>query len=353
MNAPMLNDGPITIDESLADGELLRFLLQTPGSTPFHSAAWGRAIEAATGHQWHVRGARGADGTLIGILPMHHVRSRLFGSALISSAFAVDGGILVSDPRAIAPLSLAATALARALGLAGVELRGGAMPGAGWTVDSSSHLGFVRALAADSEAELLSIPRKHRAEVRKGLAGALDIHIGRAPDDRAAHFCAYAASVRNLGTPVFPKRLFAAVLDHFGDDADILTVRDKGVAVASVLSLYWQGAVMPYWGGGTQAARALRANELMYFALMDHARGRGCTRFDFGRSKVGSGPAAYKKNWGFEGVPLSYARWSRDGESVRDTNPTSGKYQAMVRMWRHLPLPLANLIGPPIARQLG
>src|SRR3546814_5643441 len=88
-----------------------------------------------------------------------------------------------------------------------------------------------------------------------------------------------------LGTPVFPKALFDAVLDAFEGDADILTVREGGRPVASVLSLYWRGTVMPYWGGGTADARRLRANELMYFALMRHAREKGCTRFDFGRSK--------------------------------------------------------------------
>ena len=110
---------------------------------------------------------------------------------------------------------------------------------------------------------------------------------------------------------------------------------------------------MPYWGGGTQAARGLRGNEMMYFALMDHARQRGMTHFDFGRSKVGSGAAAYKKNWGFDPQPLTYSRWSADGDAGRDTNPTSAKYQLMVRNWQRLPLWLANCLGPMIARQLG
>ncbi|MEQ1509623.1 MAG: FemAB family XrtA/PEP-CTERM system-associated protein [Sphingopyxis sp.] len=348
----MTIDGPIHVATDATESDIATFLATTPGSTPFHSVAWGRAIEQATGHRWHMLSARDGNGALIGVLPLHHIRSRLFGSALVSSGFAVDGGILASDARAVKPLADAAIDLAKSLGLGGVELRGGAHP-AGWAVDDGSHCGFVQPLAADAEAELAAIPRKHRAEVRKALANPLDIAVGSGPPDRAAHYAAYATSVRNLGTPVFPKALFDAVLDHFGDDADIVTVRHEGAVVASVLSLYWKGAVMPYWGGGTQAARALRANERMYFALMEHARSRGMAYFDFGRSKVGSGPAAYKKNWGFEGVPLSYARWSESGQPVRDTNPTSGKYAMMVNAWQRLPLPLANMIGPHIARQLG
>ena len=159
--------------------------------------------------------------------------------------------------------------------------------------------------------------------------------------------------MRNLGTPVFPARLFRAVLDEFGDSADILVVSDRDRPVASVLSLYMNFTVFPYWGGGTTAARALRANDAMYFALMRHARDRGCTRFDFGRSKAGTGVAAFKKNWGFDGAPLRYFQRVAEGAAARNTNPTSVKYQAMVAAWRKLPLPIANLAGPFIARGLG
>jgi hypothetical protein len=121
--------------------------------------------------------------------------------------------------------------------------------------------------------------------------------------------------------------------------------------VASVLSLYFQGTVYPYWGGGTQAARGLRANDMMYFALMRHARERGCHRFDFGRSKVGTGAAAFKKNWGFEGRPLVYA--SRSMTGPRTINPLNPKYALMIAVWKRLPVWAARLAGPPIARGLG
>lgn len=356
MNAPFGLDAsvaaaPLRLDHAPAEADLAAFLGTAPGASPFHSAAWGQAIAAATGHRWHLLGVR-RNGALVGILPLHAIRSRLFGSVLASTGFAVDGGILATDPAAVPILADAAIALAGETGLSGVELRGGSMPSS-WAADTATYLGFVRPLAEDADAQLAAIPRKHRAEVRKALASDLTVHIGTGDADRDAHFRVYAASVRNLGTPVFPRRLFDAVLDAFGDAADILTIRHQGEPVASVLSLYWQGRVMPYWGGGTRAARALRANERMYVALMEHARQRGMTRFDFGRSKAGSGPAAYKKNWGFEPVPLAYARWSASGDSVRDTNPTSPRYQLMVSTWRKMPLWLANRLGPIIARQLG
>lgn len=323
-----------------------------PDATPFHSRAWCEAITKATGHRCHLVTACDATGALTGILPLHHIRSPLFGQALVGSGFAVGGGILADNAAVAETLAQGAADMARSLGVPSVELRGGPQP-AGWHFEDGTYAGFARELAADDDYELLAIPRKQRAEVRKALESGLTVTTGRGEAERADHYRTYATSVRNLGTPVFPKKLFDAVLDAFGDKVDILTVRDQGRPIASVLSLYWRGTVMPYWGGGTTDARRLRANELMYFTLMRHARGRGCTRFDFGRSKVGTGPFAYKKNWGFDPQPLVYARWLAPGETARDTNPNSAKYRLQVDLWKKLPLWAANRIGPLIARGLG
>ena len=123
--------------------------------------------------------------------------------------------------------------------------------------------------------------------------------------------------------------------------------------MASVLSLYFNGTVFPYWGGGTEAARALRANDRMYFALMAHARDKGCTHFDFGRSKAGTGAAAFKKNWGFQPLPLMYVKRVVAGGTPREINPMNPRYRLKVEAWKKLPLWVANQIGPHISRGLG
>ena len=322
-------------------------------ATPFHLSGWSRAVARGCGQVNHYLVAE-IDGAIVGVLPLTVVHSPLFGRALVSSAFAVGGGALADDGDVAKALIAEAVAMAERLTCPTVELRGGMMSGgAGWHHDETTYLGFVRDLASDDEAELLAIPRKQRAEVRRALGFELTVETGTSEADRAAHYSVYSESVRNLGTPVFPRALFDAVLDEFGGEADILTVRHDGSAIASVLSLYWRGVVMPYWGGGTAAARGWRANDLMYYALMNHARGRGCIRFDFGRSKVGTGPAAFKHNWGFEGEPLAYAKFAADGELPRDINPLNPKYRLQVALWQKLPLSVTNRIGPMIARGLG
>ena len=358
MNAPFR---PAALRISVADltdpGErsrIERFVARHPQGTPFHRPAWLLASAKGTGNRAHALLAE-RGGEIASYLPLTEIHSPIFGRMLASSGFAVGGGLLTHEGASSTPMFRAVEELALRLNCPTIELRGGVLPQrrSGWTVKRDSHCGFVLPLADDDEAQLSAIPRKQRAEVRKGLAGDLTVTAGTSASDRRAHYAVYAESVRNLGTPVFPASLFSKVLDAFGEDADILTVWDGTNPVASVLSLYHGGAVMPYWGGGTFSARKLRANDRMYYELMLHARRRGCDRFDFGRSKTHSGPYDFKRNWGFEPEPLSYAHWTAPGEASRDADPSSDKHAARIAWWKRLPLPIANLIGPFIARGLG
>lgn len=353
MNAPFAIEQACTIRYArLADAaEQARIadFAAANGGTVFHLPQWLRAVERGTGNRAHgLLAERG--GFIAGWLPLTEVHSPLFGRILASSGFAVDGGALAGSAQVALALARAAEELALRLSCPTIELRGGPIP-ADWQVRAHSHCGFVAPLAADAEAQLQAIPRKQRAEVRRGLGYALQVTTGRSENDRAAHYAVYTESVRNLGTPVFPRTLFDAVLDAL--DADILTVWREGKPLASVLSLYHAGSVMPYWGGGTRAARHWRANEVMYYALMNHARARGCDRFDFGRSKTGSGAYHFKCNWGFEPRPLAYGVWTAPGQPLRDADPTSPRHALLIALWKRLPIGLANRLGPLIARGLG
>ncbi|MCD2323952.1 FemAB family PEP-CTERM system-associated protein [Sphingomonas sp. IC-56] len=357
MNAPLLQR-PLTLRTADLGDAIERARIGTwvhdhPGGTPFHLPNWSIAVARGCGQRSHYLLAERANGDIAGILPLTELHSPLFGRALVSAGFGVGGGVLAEVPGAARRLADAAMVLASRLSCTTVELRGGGEPGGDWHSDGDTYLGFVRPIAADDEAELLAIPRKQRAEVRRSLANDLEVLTGAGGDHLRDHYAVYSETVRNLGTPVFPRRLFAETLAAFGNSADLLSVRHQGRALASVLSLYWRGTVYPYWGGGTQAARGLRANDRMYFALMAHARARGYERFDFGRSKAGTGAAAFKKNWGFEATPLTYFKRTTDGSAPRSINPLDPKFSLQVRAWKRMPLWLANRVGPWIARGLG
>lgn len=345
--APTIRPANLAAESARLDA----FVRAQPAGTPFHLPRWLAAVEQATRNRAYILLAERGD-TILGVLPLTHIRSRLFGDALVSTGFATGGGILADSDSVAQALADAAWALAQSFGCPDAELRGGSIP-AGWEHREGVHASFAKPLASSDEEELARIRRRQRAEVRKGLENKLEIRVGSSSRDRDMHYAVYAESVRNLGTPVFPRALFESVLDAFGDDADILAVLHDGKPVAALLNLYHCGAGMPYWGGGTRAARGLRANEIMYFEFLKHARRRGCKTADFGRSKLGSGAYSFKKHWGFEPEPLVYAGRSSDRAKSRDVNPNNPKYATMVRIWQHMPLFAANSVGPWLSRGLG
>ncbi|HEU0133809.1 MAG TPA: FemAB family XrtA/PEP-CTERM system-associated protein [Allosphingosinicella sp.] len=324
------------------------FVADHPEAELFHRPGWTRAVERGTGQAGRYLLAEDPAGRLTGLLPLTRIRSPLFGSALVSTGFGVGGGIVAGTGMAVEALSAAAWSLAEREGCPSVTLRGGRLP-EGWRREEGVAAGFLRDLPASEEAILKSIPRKQRAEVRRSLTLGLEVSRGRSAETLDDHYRVYCESVRNLGTPVFPKSLFEAMAREWGEDCDIVLVRSEGRPIAAVLSLYFKGVVHPYWGGGTRAARGLRANDLLYYSLMLHSAERGCTGFDFGRSKVGSGAYSFKKNWGFEPRPLTYATKGAN----RDLNPRSPRYRLQTAAWRRLPLPIANRLGPLLSRGLG
>ena len=315
----------------------------------FHRAGWKRVIETSLGHDCHFLYAE-RYGRVVGVLPLVHVKSRLFGNSLISTGFTVGGGPIAEDEEALAELDAEAQALADRLDVDYLEYRGTRTLHPDWAHNDGLYVDFRKPIGPDPEKDMLAIPRKQRAMVRKGIKFGLTSVIDDAVD-RLHHV--YAVSVRNLGTPVFSRKFFQAIKQTFGDDVDVITIMHDGAAVASVMNFYFRDQVLPYYGGGTEAARNMAANDFMYWEVMRRAVERGCRTFDFGRSKTGTGAFAFKKNWGFPPEPLSYEFKLRRLEALPDINPLNPKYRLFIAAWKRLPVGLAKLIGPHIVRNLG
>jgi FemAB-related protein (PEP-CTERM system-associated) len=293
MNAPVVISREELRLADLSDANeaarIERFVAEHPEGTVFHQPRWLQAVADGTGNRALALVAE-RRGEICAWLPLSEVHSPIFGRLLASSGFGVGGGVLALDAKAAATVIAAAEELAQRRSCPTIELRGGAMPEdrEGWNVQAQSHCGFVRELAADDEAQLLAVPRKQRAEVRKGLDKDLTIHVGSGREDRDAHFAVYATSVRNLGTPVFPRALFDRVLDRFGEDADVLTVRHQGEPVAGALALPSRCGDALLGGRYMAGAGSARQRPDVFRADAPCPATRLC-RFDFGRSKTESG----------------------------------------------------------------
>lgn len=325
-----------------------RFVIDHPAGSFFHLASWADVMRKAFGHTPHfVTVSEG--GALRGVLPLVELKSRLFGHALISNAFCVGGGPLAQDEASRLALLAEAERLGRALNVAYVELRD-SEGREGWTPKDDLYAGFERQLASDEAQCLTQIPRKQRAVVRKAIEGDFRITTDKDVD---TFYALFSRTVRDHGTPVFSKAYFAEILRSFPDQADILTVWQGQRPLSSVLSYYFRDRVYPYYTGSDPEARAAGTNDLMYWKLMRHAVARGCRVFDFGRSKLATGPYAFKKNWGFEPRPIRHQFLLLGRDTLPNLNPTNPRYATLIEIWRRLPLPVANAISPIISRNLG
>ena len=274
----------------------------------------------------------------------------LFGHALTSLPFAVYGGAAADDEASAAALEAEAQRLAQQLGVQHLELRHTTRRHADWP-EQDLYVTFRKPILADEEANMLAIPRKQRAMVRKGIKNGLKSEI---EPNAERFFALYADNVHRHGTPALPKRYFSELLREFGPDCEVLTVTGpEGRLLSSVLSFYFRDEVLPYYAGDDTAARDLAANDFKYWELMRRASARGIRVFDYGRSKQGTGPYAFKKNWGFEPTPLHYEYRLYKRDAVPQNNPANAKYKLMIEAWRRLPLGVANWLGPFVVRNLG
>ena len=330
------------------------FVRAHPDGTFFHLSAWREVIEKSFGHRAYYLMAE-QDGAVVGVLPLMQVRTRLFGHMLISNPFCVYGGPLATSVESARALADCAAQLRGKIGARACEFRFLKPPPEGWLDEAwqpreALYVTFRRAITADDDVNLKAIPRKERAVVRKSIERGLTASVSRNVDQLHA---IYAESVRNLGTPVFARKYFRILAETFGNALDVVTVCNGQTPVASVMNFYWRDEVVPYYGGGIEAARACQGNDFMYWEVMRRAAARGCRMFDFGRSKQNTGAYAFKKNWGFQPTPLAYRFLVAPGQTIPEVNPSNPKYSLMIAAWKRLPLPVANLVGPMLVRGVG
>jgi FemAB-related protein (PEP-CTERM system-associated) len=338
----------LTLGDAVVTKQWDDFVMTCPHATFFHRSGWQKIVGEVFRHETYFLYAE-QDGCIQGVLPLGHVNSWMFGSSLTGLPFAVYGGVAAISSAAADALEHEAQKIALRLGVAHLELRNMNSRHEDWP-KQDLYVTFRKELQADEDGNMLAIPRKQRAMVRKGikngLASEIDVGVDR-------FFALYADNVHRHGTPAMPKRYFKALMAEFGRDCEVLTVvATDGRPLSSVLSFYFRDEVLPYYAGDDESARDLAANDFKYWELMRRACVRGIKVFDYGRSKQGTGSFAFKKNWGFEPTQLHYEYCLYKRDAIPQNNPSNAKYKLLIDTWRRMPIGLANWIGPFIVRNL-
>ena len=327
-----------------------RFVESAPAACAYHRYAWRHVVRQAFGHATYYFAAREASGEIIGVLPLVRLKSLLFGDFLISLPYFNFGGVLARSDAVAEQLTDAAVEQARELGCRHLELRHSANACPDWPVRTDK-VAMLLPLPDSAEALLKKLPSKLRSQIKRPLReGAVSASGGAELLDE--FYDVFARTMHSLGTPVYPRRFFSAILDALPERTRLFVVRVQGRAVAAGLTVAHGAGLEIPWAASLRSANALSVNMLLYWNVLEYACEQGFKTFDFGRCTPDSGTYRFKKQWGAEASQLYWHYWLRNGGEPPRLNPANPKYHFAVSAWRRLPLALANRLGPLIVRNL-
>jgi serine/alanine adding enzyme len=335
----------LPVDEPAWDA----YVHANPRANGYHQIAWRRIIDETFGHPTHYLMAE-SGGRITGVLPAARLKSPLFGDFLVSLPFVNYGGAVADDDGVVRELMGALADLGRTLGVDHVEVRTETDTDYGLRARSAK-VSMRKRLPATADDLWKSFNAKLRNQIKRGQQEAMTVRIGR-EDELDAFYEVFSINMRDLGTPVYSRRLFASVLHHLPESSWICTVWVGSTPVAAGFLVGFRDVLEIPWASSLRRYNKLSPNMLLYWSVLKFAAERGFRVFDFGRSSPDSGTYKFKAQWGAEPVPLYWHYWVRDDGPLPELNPQNPKYQLAVRTWQRLPLWLTRLIGPSIVMHL-
>lgn len=320
-----------------------------PSASAYHRRAWLDVLQAAFGHDTRYLTAHATSG-VVGVLPLVFFRSRLFGRFTVSMPFLNYGGVLADSPAIERALLDRAIEETRAAGGSHLELRHVRRHFADLT-PKRHKVAMTLRIESSETVQWTVLDRKVRNQVRKARKHGLEARSG-GQDLLEDFYGVFAHNMRDLGTPVYSRRLFAEVLARFPEASRIFCVHAQGQPVAAAL-VHWQaGTISVPWASALRAFNPWCANVLLYWEMVRFAAEQGFRAFDLGRSTPGEGTFHFKTQWGAEPHELVWEYWTAGGRPLPDLNPSNPKFALAIRTWQRLPVSIATRIGPLIVRNI-
>jgi FemAB-related protein (PEP-CTERM system-associated) len=309
---------------------------------------WLRVLERGLGHTVYCLEAVEGEETR-GFLPLAFVRSLWFGRFLVSLPYLNSGGVSADDGVVRGRLIDRAAALADQLRVRYLELRHEQAVDHPLLSERMTHKVHMRlALPARAEELWTGRPAKVRNQVRKGEKNGFEVAWGGAellPD----FYAVFSQNMRDLGTPVYGRAFFDAILQQFPERAEFCVIRAGHEPAAAALLLHGWGTTEVPSASSLRRYNPTCANMLLYWRLLERAVKRGQAIFDFGRSSIDSNTYRFKKQWGALPTEANWQYYVRQG-SIAAVRPDNPRYGRFIRIWQRLPVSLTRLLGPSIVR---
>lgn len=325
------------------------FIDASEGACVYHDFRWKDVIERTFGHKCHYLVAR-AGNRVTGVLPLVEMKSLAFGHFFVSLPFVTYGGMVAGSASAERCLAAAAAKLVMESGARHVEFRQRGWSAIPWEYRQHKAAMTVR-LPGRIEDYWSKLSSRLRGKIRKAQrAGATFDVLGR--EGSEDFYSIFTRNMRDLGTPVYPRGFFHNTLDAFGSCGRVFMARVGNNPVAAAFGLrHGQEIQLPWICSNYQHAHNY-VNEFLYWSILEWASANSIRTVDLGRSTIGGGNYRFKTQWMPEVQPLHWYYWAADGTTAPNVNPDNPQYALAIQCWQHMPLALANLLGPRIVRNI-
>ncbi|WP_233148528.1 FemAB family XrtA/PEP-CTERM system-associated protein [Rhodopirellula sp. MGV] len=313
-----------------------------------HEKRWIDAIAQGLNHKSYLIQSK-SDGVPQGLLPLLLVKGPIFGKFLVSLPYINTGGVWAENETVANDLVGAACDLADELDVKYLELRHEvSCPHSRLNFERTDKVHMRLSLPATDEELDKSFKSKVRSQIKKSGTYGTTVHFG-SEELLPEFYEVFAHNMRDLGTPVFSKKLFRSILSEFGSDAELCVVRSESQAIAAGLLIHSHGVSEVPSASSLREFNRTGANMWMYRHLLRQAIERGSHTFDFGRSSEDSGTYKFKAQWGATPHPATWQYYVRKGDP-NEMRPDAGGKKRLVETWMKLPVWLTKLIGPTIVR---
>jgi len=322
------------------------FVHESNDATFYHQIGWRYVVENSYGFKSIYLVAE-EKGRIRGILPLFLIKSKIFGRKLISVSFAPYGGACADDTSIERMLIEGAKELADKYDVKFVEFR--YLKNSGIDLPTfTRYYTFILRLNSDPEVVWQRFSKKVRNSTRKAIKSGL--RVERCKDYINEFYKIHSKNMHHLGTPTHDKRFFKNVLKTFPEQTDLVVVKYRDEIIAGTILLYFKDTVISGWAGSLREYLSLCPNNLMYWKIIKDACRNGYRFFDFGRSLINSGTFRFKKAWATEPIQLRYQFYLPNSKQIPDISMQNPKRKRFAEIWRKIPYPIANVIGPKLRK---
>jgi serine/alanine adding enzyme len=308
--------------------------------------------------------------SVVGVLPLVHMKNFLFGNALVSIPFFDSGGILSEDNEVAAKLLTAALELKAKLRAEFIELRHAEpvpsprhersareIPGEALRSLSVPHglrahkMRMLLDLPGSSRELLGSFRSKLRSQIKRGVKEGLETKVG-GEDLLADFYKVFSENMRDLGSPVHSMGMMKNVLAEFADMARIIMVYAERKPVACGMIIGFKDVMENPWASSLRRYSRQSPNMLLYWAMLEYSCERGFKLFDFGRSSPDEGTYRFKEQWGAKASPLQWYYVGRGVSGHVAEESEKEKFRKVMTCWQNMPVGLTRFFGPRIRRHI-